>query len=236
VLQLAYDDDGHRVPADATGAICDLKPPPALAKTVLAEAAGADRRTADLAAAFFSELVQDNNGNTKPTALHFTAGQQLFLKMVNDLRREIAAADIIEALRGPWTGASKLPSLSWDATVASQYALRAGNPSNEKRGSIPGANWLGVMGLTFFPVVAVRRRLVTTGVVGGWKNSVLSWPLWSAPASSRTIASLLRLDACRLSMRDRLAMGVSQVLTARILRSDQGGYGSFSPPSVPIPQ
>jgi hypothetical protein len=235
LLSLAYDDDGNRVSADAPEAIGDLKPPPALAKAALLEAAGRDRRAADLGAAFFSELVQDNNGNTKPTALHFTAGQQLFLKMVNDLRRGITAADIVEALRGPWTGESKLPSLSWDATVASQYALRAGNPSNEKRGSIPAANWLGVVGLSFFPVAAVRGRLVTTGVVGGWKNSVLSWPLWSAPTSARTIASLLRLDARRFSMRDRQAMGLSQIMTARILRSEQGGYGSFSPPSVALP-
>jgi hypothetical protein len=53
VLQLAYDDKGNRVP---------------------------DRSTSDIAASFFFELVQDNNGKTKPTALHFTAGQQPFLR------------------------------------------------------------------------------------------------------------------------------------------------------------
>lgn len=236
VLQLAYDDNGNRVPASSAGATRDLKPSPALARGILDAAAVADRSTADMAAAFFSELVQDNNGNTKPTALHFTAGQQPFLKMVDELRRGIGAGDLREALIGPWTGLSTLPSLSWDATVARQYALRAGNPSKEKRGSVPAANWLGVMGLSFFPVTVLRRRLVTTRVVGGWKDSVLSWPLWSPAASSRTVAALLRLDTIRLSIREREALGVSQVFSARILRSEQGGYGSFSPADVRLPQ
>ena len=235
VLQLAYDDEGRRVSQGISGATRDLKPSPPLAREILDEAATADRRTADWAAAFFSDLVQDNNGNTKPTALHFTAGQQPFLKMVDDLRRGISAADLREALLGPWTGLSKLPSLSWDATVARQYALRAGNPSNEKRGSIPAANWLGVAGLSYFPVTVVRGRLVTTRVIGGWKTGSLSWPLWTPAASCRSIGSLLRLDVARLPMRDREAMGISLVLTSRILRSDQGGYGSFSPPGVELP-
>jgi len=235
VLQLAYDDNGNRVPATAAKATRDLKPSPALARHILDEAAQAERPTADLAAAFFSELVQDNNGNTKPTALHFTAGQQPFLKMVDDLRKGIGPADLAEALLGPWTGTSTLPSLSWDATVSRQYALRATNPAKEKRGSIPAANWLALVGLSFFPVMVLRHRLITTRVNGGWKDSVLSWPLWSPLASSRTVASLLRLDPLRLSARDRGAMGITLVLSARIQRSDQGGYGSFSPAEVRIP-
>lgn len=236
VLQLAYDDDGNRVPASTPGATRDLKPPPAVARVVLAEAARANRSTADLAAAFFSELVQDNKGNTKPTALHFTAGTQTFLKMADELRLGVSTADLHEALLGPWTGLSTLPSLSWDATVARMYAMRAGDPSKEKRGSIPAANWLGVIGLSFFPVLVLRRKLVTTRVVGGWKDSVLSWPLWSPAISSRTVASLIRIDPLRWSTRDREALGVTQVYSARILRSDPGGYGSFAPADVGIPR
>jgi hypothetical protein len=178
---------GNRVPANQAGANRDLKPPPAVAHDVLDEAAVADRSTADLAAACFSELVQDNNGNTRPTALHFTAGQQSFLKMVDELRRGVGPADLHEALLGPWTGRSTLPSLSWDATVARQYALRAGNPSYEKRGSIPAANWLGVIGLSFFPVTVLRRQLVTTRIMGRWKG-------FDALVASVVTASLVAND------------------------------------------
>ena len=42
--------------------------------------------------------------------------------------------------------------------------------TGDKRGSIAVANWLGVQALAFFPVAAVRGRLVTTAVEGGWKE------------------------------------------------------------------
>jgi hypothetical protein len=179
--------------------------------------------------------VQDNNGRTKPTAFHFVAGQQQFLKMATELGAGLQEVDLEEALTGPWIARSTLPSMSWDATVARLYALRASNPSTEKRGSVAGANWLGILGLSFFPVLVHRRRLVTTAVVGGWKDSVFTWPLWSPPSSARTVASLMRVDARGLSANERQAVGIALVMSARILRADQGGYGSFSPPAAVAP-
>ena len=137
-LRLAYNDGGQRLDADAAGARRDLKPPPAIARDFLNELARGDRREADLGAAFFSELVRDNNGNTKPSAFHFTAGQQAFLSMVEELRCGVTSDAMREALLGPWRNAAPLPSLSWDSSVTRLYALRAGNPSKEKRGSVPG--------------------------------------------------------------------------------------------------
>jgi hypothetical protein len=123
-LQLAYDDEGTLVAPGVSNATRDLKPSPKAARDLLDRAATSGPRTSRLAAAFFSELVQDNNGNTKPTAFHFTAGQQAFLEMVEGLRRGITADDVREALIGPWSNASTLPSLSWDASVTRLYALR----------------------------------------------------------------------------------------------------------------
>ena len=93
---LAIQYDGKR----------DLKPPPAELRRVLAEAAAAcsqgKRRTVDWLAAFATDVAVDNNGNAKPTALHFTAGQQQFLKMVLELQAGVTPADLLEAVRGPW--------------------------------------------------------------------------------------------------------------------------------------
>ena len=233
-LRLAYDDNGF-VDAEAPKAVRDLKPPPAVAKDFLLQMQAAPRRDADLAAAFFSELVQDNNGNTKPTALHFTAGQQTFLSMVEALRAGLSSEGLDEALMGPWLNTSPLPSLSWDSSATRNYALRASNPSKERRGSVAGANWLAVHGLAFFAVAVKRQRLQTTAVEGGWKDSVFTWPLWSAPATMATARSLLRCDPQRWSARARSASGITLVLQAGILRSDQGGYGSFTPSSVVPP-
>ena len=231
-LALAYTKAGARVPRDHPEAMCDLKPTKEIARELLDRCACGGAREASLAAAWFSELAQDRGGNTKPTAFHFTAGQQAFLDMVETLRRQVTASDVREALDGPWLNTSQLPSLSWDATVSRNYALRAGDPSKEKRGSIPAANWLGVIALEFFPVVADRGRLVTTAVVGGWKDSSFYWPLWSAATTANAVASLLRVDARSWSAEERAALGISRVHSSKISRSDQGGYGSFAPADV----
>jgi len=228
-LQLAYDKAGGEAPPDSPGAIRDLKPPPELARRALERFASADRRTARLATGLFSELVQDHNGNTKPTAFHFTAGQQTFLAMVDELRRGITAADVREALFGPWLNTSRLPSLSWDSSVARLYALRAGDPSKEKRGSIPAANWLGVIALELFPVAARHGRLETACIKGGWKDSAFTWPVWSVPLTFSTAAALLRTDTTLWKPQQRAAAGISALFRSQITRSDQGGYGAFSP-------
>jgi hypothetical protein len=234
-LALAYDDKGQLVDADGQDANADLKPSPDAARAYLTSLIGKDRRSMDLGAAFLTELVTDNNGNTKPTALHFTAGQQKFLEMVAELRRSLQRGHVEEALLGPWRGMDALPSLSWDSTVARLYALRAVNPSSEKRGSVAGANWLAVIGLSYYPVNARNGRLVTTGISGGWKDGAFSWPVWSPPSTRLEVASLLRGDVRQLSRKEREAMGVTQVFRSAITRSDQGGYGAFSPAEVVLP-
>jgi hypothetical protein len=235
-LSLAYDDEGNLVEPNAAGGIRDLKPSPDAARLFLERARTAPRRDADLAAGFFSELVQDNNGNTKPTTFHFTAGQQTFLAMVEELRRGITREDCDEALLGPWLSSSKLASLSWDSSGGRGYALRATDPSKEKRGSVAVANWLAVHALAFFPVSPARERLRTPCVKGGWKNSRFSWPLWGVPATRKAIGSLLLIDVLGLTTIEREALGVTAVLSSNILRSDQGGYGSFTPASVVLPR
>ncbi|MCW5802242.1 MAG: hypothetical protein KIT31_07625 [Deltaproteobacteria bacterium] len=234
-LLLAYTADGELALPGAEKAIRDLKPKPHIAARFLRELAAQPRRASGLAAAWFSELVQDNNGNSKPTAFHFTAGQQTFLEMVEALRAGIVAADVREALLGPWDNTSRLPSLSWDSSVTRLYALRANNPSGERRGSVPAANWLGVLALEAFPVVAIGDELVTTAVDGRWKDSVFRWPLWQPAATFRSVCSLLRVDARMWTAAERLALGITEVMGADISRSDQGGYGSFSPSHVELP-
>lgn len=235
-LALAYDADGQLCKPDAEGAKRDLKPSPAAAREFLKRAAASSRRDADLAAGFFSELVRNNSGDTKPTAFHFTRGQQTFLAMVEHLRRGITAADVHEALFGPWQTESTLPSLSWDATVARNYALRASNPSGEKRGSVAAANWLAVHALGFLPVLARNGRLTTAGVRGGRKDGAFfGWPVWAAPATLPVVKSLLRRDPRRLGSAARTALGIEVVFESEILNYDQKDYGAFAPARVVLP-
>ena len=234
-LFLAYGRNGEAVDASEPAALRDLKPPLELQRTFFDRAAaraskGRDR-TAQMMAAFGTDVAVDRSkGNTKPTAFHFTAGKQLFLKTADELRANVRAEDVREALVGPWTYASRLKSLSWTGLGQRQYALRARNPSGEPRTSCAGAEWLAFVGLSFFPCVPIGRAVHTTCVAGGWKDSVMTWPLWIPPASARTVASLLRTpDLKTLSAAHRSARGIAIVLQAGIRRAEPGGYGSFTP-------
>lgn len=244
-FELAYskeaDGGGSRLDPNAKDAIRDLKPPLRVQSELYAEAVqrylDGQPRTARMVAAFGTEVATDNAGFAKPTALHFTAGQQQFLAMTATIAAHLDADDVFEALVGPWRYESKLPSFSWTGTGQRLWAYRASNPAGEKRGSCAGAEWLALQGLSFFPCApaATRRGPVTrtAGIRGGWKDGSFTWPLWTAAATARAVASLLThpsLDA--LSTSERRARGIGIVQRADILRSDQGGYGSFSPPRV----
>lgn len=223
-LQLEYD--GKR----------DLKPEPPVFREYLqrlaAESSPTARRSVDWAGSFASDMVKDNNGNTKPTALHFTAGQQQFLKMVADLVEGTTAEDVREALVGPWRYASPLPVMGWDSTANRDYALRASNPSTDKKLGVPGADWLALRGLGYLPAFPVKDRVHTTGCTGGWKSGKFSWALWTVPLARDVVRSTLQMTFVSMSGRERIARGIGAAFECGIKRSDQGGYGSFEPAGV----
>lgn len=227
-LALVYASDGGGDPTER-----DLKPPPAVFRQYLEalvmEATADRRRGVDWAAAFASDVVTDLGGKTKPSALHFTAGQQKFLGMVRLLLEQGQREDLEEALCGPWRYARSLPVLGWDNTVSRDYALRARDPSTDRKCGVPGADWLALRGLSFLGVVPRGDRLLTTCCTGGWKSGQFRWPLWTPPLSSEVIGSLLRCDVAGMSAQERIARGVGAIFECSIRRSDQGGYGSFTP-------
>jgi hypothetical protein len=191
------------------------------------------RADADLLCALVAEEAFDNNGRAKPTHLHFTAGQQRFLSMVRELAAAVDRDRLQEAICGPWRYDSPLPSLSWDSRGERVYAVRAVNPSNEKRLGVPGADWLAFRGLIFYPVTRTSRgSLRTTACDTEWKRSAFRWPIWTGPASRYVVRSLVadpRLvsQPPRATPVDLAARGIASIRQASIRRSDQGGYGSF---------
>jgi hypothetical protein len=236
-LRFAFDKAGNVVEPEDSHAIQELKPPASLARQFLRQFSSSTRREADIAAGFFSDLVVQTTdaSKTKPTAFDFTAGTQEFLKMVNDLRQGITSADLDEALLGPWTSKSQLPSLAWDSAVSRIYALRATDPSGERRASVAGANWLAFQALGFFLCLPSGRYLKTTAVEGRWGSDeeCFIWPLWINPVTVVTARALLRIRAHQLSGRARNAAGISLVMRSGIDRSTK--YGVFRPSSVVPP-
>lgn len=192
----------------------------------------------DLLCALVAEGAFDNNGRAKPTHLHFTAGQQKFLNMVRELAAAVDRDHLQKAICGPWRYDSPLPSLSWDSRGERVYAVRAVNPSTEKRLGVPGADWLAFRGLVFYPVTRTSRgSLRTTACDAEWKSSAFRWPIWTRPATRHVISSLVA-DPTLVSRpptatpADLAARGIASIRQASIRRTDQGGYGSFSAPDT----
>lgn len=212
----------------------DLKPPPDHFVAYLRDLiASKSRRSLDFAAAFATDVATDNNGNTKPTALHFTAGQQEFLAMVRELIDGLRPEDFEEALFGPWRYERLLPVLRWDTAAVRDYAFRAGDPSKEKAPGIPGAEWLAFRGLPFFPVAPEGRNVVTTGASGGWKGSSFRWPMWTVPLPRSVVRSLLTCsELFELESAVLRARGIAMVFQSGIRRAENGGRGNFTPAGV----
>lgn len=198
-------------------------------------------------ALLFALVAEGSTGRSsaeaKPSHLHFTAGQKRFLKMARTLQANVTTDDFSEALVGPWLFSSPLPVFDWDTSRGNRiYALRGLEPSKEKGLGTPGAEWLGLLGLRFFPVatrtIRGRAQLVTTGCTPGWKQGTFTWPLWrgntggDVPGLPATVVQSLVTDGSLANMRQksREVLGVSRILQSPISRTDQGGYGSFGPP------
>jgi hypothetical protein len=228
-LAFTYQKDGD-------GAVQrDLKPPPGGARTLFTSLSptlgdAPHPRSLAMAAAYFTETAVDGKGNAKPTALHFTAGQQQFLSMAVELQKQVTREDLRAALFATWVATRELPVLGWDASGARDYALRASDPSKDKKTGIPGADWLAFRALPNLAVAPQGDRVATPGISGGWKTGRLTWPLWTVPIDLATVRSLLCLPGlAQVKAEHRLARGIGVVYECGIQRSDQGGYGSFRP-------
>lgn len=209
----------------------DLKPPPADLHRWAGAMAEQCRAESDLFVGLLAEGARAGNGASKPTHLHFTAGQQQFLSMVRTVADGVDRDAAEEALRGPWRYATTLPTLGWDTRGERVYALRGFDPAKEKRTGVLGADWLAFLGLTFVPTFAQDGKLVTTGCDPDWKSGSFVWPLWDVPLAPMTVRSLMSFHGLRNEPEQRRRLrGVFQVWEAPITRSDQGGYGSFRPP------
>lgn len=230
----------------------DLKPPPedfvafqaaALdrAESRLAETGTPDRTWVDFVAAYAPGVATDGKGMTKPTAFHFTAGQQLFLDAVRKLADGLTEKDVRTALFGPWDYSSPLPTLRWDALAERSHALLGFDPSKDKVKGNPGADWLAFQALPLFPTVprpvpGHAPRVGTTGFQRDHDGEWFTWPLWRPMAGLGAARSLLaRGRFGQLRPGERTALGVSIVLRSQVRRTGQG-YGSFTPAQVVPPR
>lgn len=200
-------------------------------------AAPDDGRSLALAQALVCEFAVDNGGNAKPTDLHFTAGQQRFLRMARELRDGLQRDHVQPALTGPWEKRSTLPSFMWDVADDRVYALTGRDPAGERKLTEPGAEWLALQGLAAYGVQrSAADRVAVPGASGRWKRGNWTWPLWKPALGVAAAVALVNRSGVVGPSRDsdaRLRLeGVSRILSTTVLRTEQGGYGSFRPTVV----
>ena len=205
--------------------------------------------SASSGSALASALVAEGSLDTskgvaaKPSDLYFTAGQQRFLAVAREVLGGTSREDLVEGLVGPWEYSSSLKSLMWDVTDDRNYALSAADPTDatlNPKLTNPGPEALAVLGLSRHPVFAGRDRTLTRGCAGRWRSGgTYTWPLWSRSAGHGAVGALLAqatagAETRQLEVRRKWyrSWGITQIMSAIIRRSDQGGYGTFGPPRI----
>ncbi len=230
VEDLARWRAGHAAIDFAIGAdrkVQDLKHPPDAFRALMRSVAQ-DDEASRFVAAFATGVAVDGSGQTKPTSLHFCAGQQRFMDAVLDLRDGVTRDDVVEALDGPWVGRSGTKDTRWRAASERNRALLAFDPSKTKDTTMPGAAWLAFQAMPLLVTAPRGLRVRTTGFQGRGHRERFAWPLWTAPLSADAVRTLVGTPGLVETSRDwREARGVAQVFEAAVVRSSQG-YGNFA--------
>jgi hypothetical protein len=200
----------------------------------------ADRRWADLAAAYgvADPGARDERMLATPWALISGGSQQNFLSTVQSLMVECELSHIKQALFGSWEPMDLRHSLRLDAREDRRYALMARDPTasgNEPRTSW-GANRLAFEALRLFPCMPTRGGMA----VQAWRARATTWqddcharwPLWSAAATVDVVRSLMTLEDIwcdDLAARRRLIeLGVAAVMETRRISVVGGGSKRFN--------
>ncbi|HMN78596.1 MAG TPA: hypothetical protein PKA20_01580 [Burkholderiaceae bacterium] len=213
--------------------VADLKPTPDVFKQFLATCIKSwlkgNEEPAAYAAAYGTDVAVDGNGNTKPTAFHFTAAQQTFLDAVESVRASVNEKWVMTSL---FNGHGEQPgsNLRWDPGAERNWALLASNPNSDGTRVDAPLEWLAFRGLPLLPSFPLGMRVITTGVSGRGNDMTFTWPIWSVPASLQTVRSALQLDWSGAA-RERSARGVFAICSSGIRRTSQG-FGNFGPSSV----
>lgn len=203
-----------------------------------------DRRAADYAAAFGSEVCEEeNNDRIERSDFCFItgSGHQDFLGTVAELAQRVTSELIHDALFGEWK-AERRCSMRWDPADAAEYALQWDDPGPKGAWSVWGANRLAFEALPCFPTTPVKLgtqkvRLQTTGFYRRNRQDEFTWPIWKSFIGLATARSLLSHTELQEEAPDQAMlhhMGVVELYRARRVRIGQGANFkvSFRPARV----
>ena len=137
-------------------------------------------------------------GNTTPTNLCFTSGQQRMIKMARALAQNLnpsrikgaekfVLAKFEEALFGPWRYEDNLVSWGWDPSTFRLGALTPIDPTDMEKNGVAGAYWLAWESQPLFPCVHGKGTLGFESRPRAW-----AWATWATPLDLNAVISLMR--------------------------------------------
>lgn len=200
---------------------------------------GAGRLRMDLLSALMSDAAStDSKIRATPFCVMFGQGRQYFLERLEsvpkglpptELANEVTAEDLNSpaklehALFHRWVRQDRTQSFRWDPLEDRRYALRFENPSDDKGLTVHGANRLASLALPLLTAVPRRERgeVRLFALTTSWDSGsvIISWPVWSRPASLKSVVRMLA--GCGISK----PCGGLGVLA--IYRSERIGVGRY---------
>ncbi len=165
------------------------------------KAATMDRReAADWFSAFGSELESDE-GKIEATPFDMSVARQRFLadalRLAAGLVQEpkgrgvkTAPESYAEALFGPWKYQDDQHSLGWDPSTMKLGAFTYKAPTAMANSGVRAAVWLAFESLPLFPCFS-NAGLKVRAFRQQKRDTMLCWPVWSAPISLDTLTTLL---------------------------------------------
>jgi hypothetical protein len=167
---------------------------------------------------------------TLRTFFDFTARNTQFLDQLARIRSHLEAGIIRSALDRGQPDPTAARSMDWDPSADTPGAIYTGYV----RGLLPVHEWLAFRALACFPITGFGAQIRTTACTGRRLDGTVTWPLWEGPAGPDAVRSIVGYPGLdRMRADERRALGIAEVLCAKLTKKADGRSGMFSP-SEPV--
>lgn len=155
-----------------------------------------------------------------------TSGRTMSFQGVRTIAADDRLPDLLSDALTTGTRHPEFPSFRWCPT---EFRPAAHQGEETTLLSVPGANALAVIGLSFFPLAPTADGVRSVGMHHESRSSSLLMPHWSTPLDTSAVHSLITHAESLLPLgpRDREAVGVHAILAAERFSQNKGVY--FAP-------
>lgn len=191
---------------------------------IRAQTSVSNRRSADMLAAFGSEMHTDDKGCFTSSKFRMVRNIDKLPCRIKDNLELLERRHLESTLFVTWTNDEQCKPLRWDPDADRRHALEGDKPLRSNTGML-AANCLAAEALQFYPTMSDGHRTQTTGFTRQNGKWYFVWPIWIPAIKRRVLRSLLGI---RYDNRMQLTrMGIVQVYESMRISGEH--YGNFGP-------